>query len=222
MQSDVFFRFQARRLKVLMNVQMAIAKIRPQNFGTITSVNMHLIRHVPHSPKAVKPYLREALQDLDFRGVTMTFGMFFLHDLDIEQVYLPGIQRKDSAACREAFKKSKTGRKDRPDQVPVENRGPTEEFLLGNAPTWAEIQSAMEKDPGLLMKEWVWDPLWDGDEMASQLFVDFTFDMFSLLDDAVYSAERPQPSSLEEAMECWTVSSLWINLLDRLFSASTH
>jgi hypothetical protein len=221
-RSDVFFKFQARRLKELMNVQLAIAKRRPKNYGIMTAVNMHLMRHVPHSPKAIEPYLSEALQDLQFRSVIGTFGMFFLHELDIDRAYLPEIQQEDTAKCRAVFKKSKTGRKDRPNRLPVERRGPSEEYPIGNAPTWGEIQGAMERDPGLLMREWVWEPLWEGHEGAASLFVDFTVDMFSLLDDAAYSSERPKPTSLEEAMECWTVSSLQINLLDRMFSASTY
>src|ERR1700733_11057896 len=88
-KSELYFGFQIRRVKELKNVQIHFSRYRPANYGTITSVLMHMLRHIPHSPAAQTGYLRDALRDLHFDKVMDKFGSFFLHDLDLENVILP-------------------------------------------------------------------------------------------------------------------------------------
>jgi hypothetical protein len=208
--SDIFYRFQARRTQELMNVQFHMARYRPDNYGTISALNMHLIRHVAHSPIAKPRYLRNALVATRFGFISKRFGMFFLIDLDLEHATLGQIVEKDDKECRLAMAQAKTGRTKRLGHTAPENSQPSEQYPLGNAPTWAEIVNTMESNPNLLLKEWVWDPIWDGNGLASELFTDFTFDLMATLDIAIFHEKKmpATPQSLEEAMEFWTISSL--------------
>src|ERR1700739_3390375 len=82
-KSSIFFEFQARRMEELFGVQMHMKRCAPDNYGTMTALFMHLIRHVNHSPIAMAPYLRDTLHDLLFSENIERFGMFFLPDLDL-------------------------------------------------------------------------------------------------------------------------------------------
>lgn len=224
-KSDTFYRFQARRLQELMNVQFHIARYRPCNYGIISCLIMHLIRHVCHSPIAKKGYLRDALEAVQFSTVAKRFGMFFLQTLDLEHAAVGEIASEDDRECQEAMGQARTGKKtNKSKPIPLENGEPTEGYPLGNAPTWSEIVSTMEKNPNVLMKEWVWDPVWDGHHVASTMFVDFTVAFLSALSiEACHQKRLPEkPLTLEEAMEFWTVSSLQKVLSNTEFIASTH
>src|ERR1700679_2189360 len=94
-KSEVYWGFQIRRMKEIRNVQLHLSKFRPKNYGTITSVLMHMMRHIPHAPVVKARYLKDALRDLYFNQVMERFGTFFLHDLDLQRGVLTCIDRKD-------------------------------------------------------------------------------------------------------------------------------
>jgi hypothetical protein len=64
---------------------------------------MHLIRLVSITPRDIPQHVREALHDLQFDAITRQFGMFFLHDLDLENRVLDGIPDKDDAQVDNAM-----------------------------------------------------------------------------------------------------------------------
>ena len=105
----------------------------------------------------------------------------------------------------------------------VENEQPTEQFPIGNAPTWEEITSTMACNPKLLMSEWVWDENWTTRSTVGHLFVQFTTDYFLTLSmDAIRNSEFPKPKDLKSAMELWSVSALTTLLNDVSFKPSNH
>jgi hypothetical protein len=222
-KADIFYRFQAKRTMELMNVQFHLARYRLKAYGTASALLMHLIRHVSHSPIAKLGFLRDALMAVRFDSVSKRFGMFFLQDLDIEHAFIGEIMSEDDKDCKNAMGQAKTG-KSRPGRAPLKNSEPSEQYPLGKNPSWAQIVSTMEINPKLLMKEWVWDPIWVGNDVAADLFIDFTIGfMSSLVTNIFHSKKMPsKPQSLEEAMEFWTVSSLQQLLSNSKFIASTH
>ena len=62
------------------------------------------------------------------------------------------------------------------DKAMVVDKEPTEQFPIGNAPSWEQIASTMASNPKLLMSKWVWDERWDTRSTANHLFVQFTTD----------------------------------------------
>jgi len=226
-KSDLYFGFQIRRMKELRNVQMHMAKYRPENYGTITSVLMHMTRHIAHSPEASTGYLKDALQELRFYTVMERFGTFFLHEMDLEHATVLQINEQDSEECLLAMSRFKSFRKikeARPVEVAImADQEPTEQFPIGNAPTWEEISLAIAHRPMLLMWDWVWDEKWATRSTAGRLFLQFTIDYFlTLTTDALKVAEFPKPCDLKGAMEQWTMPSLMTVLKDVSFKPSNH
>jgi hypothetical protein len=227
-KSELYFGFQIRRVKELQNVQIHFSKYRPANYGTITGLLMHMLRNVPHSPVALTGYLRDALRDLHFDTVMDRFGTFFLHELDLEKVVLPDIAQEDTVECLLAMSHVKSLKqiKDKRAMVAtpvVDDEGPTEQFPIGNAPTWDEIASTMACNPKLLMSKWAWDDKWATGSTAGRLFTQFTTDYFlTLSTEVVNDVHLPKPKDLKGAMELWTVPSLMALLKDVSFKPSNH
>ena len=62
---------------------------------------MHLMCHTCHSPEVKKDYLMDALRELRFEEIMMDYGMFFIHNLDLENHYIRCIVKVDPETCRE-------------------------------------------------------------------------------------------------------------------------
>src|ERR1700734_2974196 len=197
-KSELYFGFQIRRVKELQNVQIHFSKYRPANYGTITGLLMHMMRHIPHSPAPQTDYLKDALRDLHFMKKMDKFGTFFLHDLDLQKAFLPDIAQADTDECLLAMSRLTSLKqiKDKRDMVAmvVENEEPTEQFPIGNAPTWDEIALTMAHNPKLLMSKWAWDHKWATGSTAGRLFLQFTTDYFlTLSTEVVNDAHLPKP-----------------------------
>ena len=226
-KSELYFGFQIRRVKELQNVQIHFSKYRPANYGTITGLLMHMMRHIPHSPAPQMDYLKDALRDLHFMKKMDKFGTFFLHDLDLQKAFLPDIAQADTDECLLAMSRLTSLKqiKDKRDMVAmvVENEEPTEQFPIGNAPTWDEIALTMAHNPKLLMSKWAWDHKWATGSTAGHLFLQFTTDYFlTLSTEVVNDAHLPKPKDLKGAMELWTLPSLMALLKDVSFKPSNH
>ena len=226
-KSDVYFKFQIRRMKELQNTQIHLSKYRPANYGTITALLMHMLRNIPHSPVARTGYLRDALRDVHYDKVMDEFGTFFLHELDLEKAVLLQIEEQDTDECVLAMGRLKSVAKIKEKRAMEEAvmaiEEPTEQFPIGNAPTWEEILSTMARNPTLLMSEWVWEERWDTRSTAGRLFLQFTIDYFlTLSTDILRNATLPTPKNLEEAMELWTLRSLMRLFKDVSFKPSNH
>ena len=226
-KSEVYFGFQIRRMKELRNVQTYLSKYRPANYGAITAVLMHMIRHIPHSPVAKTGYLRDALRDLRFHEVMERFGTFFLHDLDLDHATLSEIDEEDSDACLLSMSRDKSLQRIKEKRMAevaiVSIEEPTAQFPIGNAPTWEEIAMTVARNLMLLMSSWTWNERWATRSTAARLFTQFTVDYFLTLNiDILKNGEFPKPKDLKEAMELWTVQSLMTVLKDVSFKATNH
>jgi len=85
-------------MKELRNVQMHMAKYRPENYGTITSVLMHMTRHIATRPS--QHWLPQGCP----AGASLLhgdeeFGTFFLHEMDLEHATVLQINEQDSEEC---------------------------------------------------------------------------------------------------------------------------
>ena len=183
---------------------------------------MHIIRHTCHLPTVKAKYLLDALRDVHFQEIMSDYGMFFLHDLDLDRHCILGIPDTDPTACKEAMSHNGKGRK--PLMVaPPPSSGPSGLYPIGDSPAWAEIKAFIGRGAQTFMYKWVWDPDWDGvNETAAQLFVRFSREYFATLKDDALRADAPSPTCLEEAMNAWTVVELSHTLVSCWFIASNH
>ena len=169
---------------------------------------MHIIQHVCHSPVTKHTYLQVALQDIRFQEVMSNYGMFFLHDLDLDHHCINEIPTEDPDECMMAM--SIDGKVHKPLIItPAPNSQPTGLYPLGDMPAWSEVKVFIGRGAGVFMNQWVWDLEWDGENaLAAQLFVRFTRKYFASLKLEWLCADAPNPICLHNAMKTWAVEEI--------------
>jgi hypothetical protein len=66
----------------LQDVHRKLAITRSQNYGTLTAMILHLMRNIMVNPSNVPSYVQSILNMLHQRVVMDRFGMFWIDDLD--------------------------------------------------------------------------------------------------------------------------------------------
>jgi hypothetical protein len=84
--SQTFFRFITRRFIELHYAHLQLALKRPKNYGTLSVLFLHLMRQVIVNTPRIPTYLRSTLNYLAYDANTFRFGMFFLHDFNLEDM----------------------------------------------------------------------------------------------------------------------------------------
>ena len=198
-------------------------RLQPLNYSIITGIIMHLIRCVSTSPIVIPTYVRKALQDLRFEAIGNRFGMFFLHDLDLEQGTLDGIDAKDDTKVQFAMRSVIRRRRQVKPLGPVNPRPSSDRELLypyGETPTWSMIAEAIRTTPDVLMRPWAWNETWGDHRLAAHLFVQMTVDIWLTVAGDTLLILPPHPDTLEAAMETWTVTSIQQLFINPSFIAS--
>ncbi|KAG2057203.1 hypothetical protein BDR06DRAFT_969416 [Suillus hirtellus] len=103
-----------------------------------------------------------------------------------------------------------------PDPTTSSNNWP-----IGPQPSWKDVVKMIEDHPQLLMRHWVYDPIWDpGDSDVGLLFIQFTREFWlqlavahttnNFVDAAIINPRIC--NNLEEAMTCWSLDRInqWI------------
>ena len=131
--SEIYFSFTKHWLKEGQNVLLHLERYQPSNFGISTGILMHIIQHVCHSPVAKQKYLQDALCDIRFQEVMSDYGMFFLHDLDLDHHCIDEIPSEDPDEYKMAM--SIDGKVPKPLTIsPAPNSQPTGLYPLGDMP----------------------------------------------------------------------------------------
>ena len=159
---------------------------------------------------------------LRYENIMDGFDPFFLHNLDLEHAILCQIVEEDSDECLLAMSwltlPKKIKDKLLADRAMVVDEEPTEQFPIGNAPSWEQITSTMASNPKLLMSKWAWDERWDTRSTTNCLFVQFTTNYFlTLFQDVLRNSKPPKLKDLKGAIEIWTLQSLMTLLINISF-----
>jgi hypothetical protein len=156
----------------------------------------------------VSSYVNESLALLRFRQVVDRFGMFFLHDLDLNRkICLPPVLRKDDLGVLKSLgvnlSKKKTVKSFDPEVT-------TEEYPLGEAPSWNEVERCIKDQPWKLMHSWLWsDSLGLLNRNACLLFQKFTTHIWTCLNAKWRTSQEPiRPACLQDAIKCWTLDNV--------------
>jgi len=195
-------------MQAIFQVQHRLYTLSPPNYGILTGLLTYLLQSVLYTPTMVSSYVNESLALLRFREVVDRFGMFFLHDLDLSrEVCLPAVLRADDLGVLKALGvklvKKKTHRS-------LDSDVPTEAYPLGEAPSWADVESCIRDQPWTLMRPWLWsDNLGLLNQAACQLFKQFTTHIWTCLNARWCTNEDPiRPESLHDAIESWTLTKV--------------
>jgi hypothetical protein len=220
-KTSVLMKFLSRRMVELKNTQVALSRIRSSigNYKTLTCLIMHLIRHVAVTPVPKLTFLRRVLLDLQFNSVMEHSGMFFLHDFDFDRGTLGDIWEDDGPEADRVMCMAKT--KHCPSKRVI-NTTPNSIFPLGNAPSWQEVVATMANNPELLLRPWTWDKNYGCHQRASDLFIEFTGDIWLSLNEGHLQIPMCRPENLKGAMETWTYASLAGAFKCTTFIATNH
>jgi hypothetical protein len=226
--SQTFFQWVSRRLIELKNVQLKIAISKPPNLGLLSWLLVHLMQHVMTTPIPKKSFMTDVLMDVNFAGVIGHSGLFFLKELNLETLVVDGIEQLDPPQVVTLYKSlnAKPKRAVEKRMAPAEN-AVSNDFPWGRIMSWSMLKTLLDDHPTTLVRGWSWDPHWELDFQgnAAELFIAFTNDVWlSISESLVSQALLPQPHTLIEAMESWSVFSINTLLGDRnvQFIPSTH
>src|SRR6202044_150437 len=143
--SKVWFKFLAERIKAIRDAQMALSQAPVHNHGIMTAILLHIMRHTFVNPQRLPTFLRSNLRALRYEETSATFGMFFLHNLDLRVSHLPEIDEADCDEVRQLMghkmqKKKKMG------EVYKDSDGvESPDFPLGPNPSWERVVNILAK-----------------------------------------------------------------------------
>jgi len=212
--SYVWFEFIARRVREIQRTQINIVKKNPPNLGVLTGILNHMLRATTSTPIVFDSHVRESLALIDYKTVSKTSGMLFLQEFDMcSTTCLDEVQQVDDVHVLALMGVNAKAQRDRAvalaeacrDDVDSES----EEFPLGRTPSWRRLKFAIANTPAVIMRPWTWPvTLFDASMSVGRLFILFTRQIWLMLIDGVFKGIRPYPTTLQDAMRCWTVTSV--------------
>jgi len=222
--SEIWFEFLARRIKALQMVQIMLKSLNPPNLGILTGIFCHMIRCTSSTPIILDYHVRESMALLQFSRICERFGMFFLSDFDLQNApVLSAVQQQDDMEVLKLMEvkvKRTEARFAWPQQTFCDD---AERFPIGNMPTWAAVIKTVKDQPWLLMRDWAWSSdLSYLEPVVGKLFVQFTCQFWLQIVDTwlVDPENRPQPNSLEDAIQSWSLNSTFRTVRACAFKAS--
>lgn len=224
--SQVYCEFMVRRIEELRFLQVRFFKQPRLNYGIMTSIIVHLLRNVSFVVPAKHPHLVEALRDMSYEGVIQRFGMFFLQDLNPNTGELLVISQEDSpdVVIRLTFRVQKGQKSRNPNRSHVvqQTTKATPEYPLGEHPTWNQLIHCLQTDPASIMhsQRWIANRTWG--EYASELFIAFTNDIWLTLDPLRLRNNLGSVTTIDDAMQSWSISHLVNNLISVRFLPNSH
>jgi hypothetical protein len=233
--AKTFFRFSSRRFIELHDLQCKLALQRPDNYGTLSAFVLHLMRAVMVTPSKIPSYVRSMLQILHEKRVMERFGMFFVDDLDLEDMERInvnlGVQdgdeiKRDQRAALATRLLPKKGQQ-RGIQLTESHR--TEDYPWGETISWKTLQGLLKDDTMNFLQPFNFHQLemdfgnlhW---HLVESLFNDFTRDTWlGLHESFVPAGVRPCSTSLKDSMEVWTCQNITARLGGKcIFYPSTY
>jgi hypothetical protein len=196
--------------------------MRPDNYGTLSALILHLMRTVIVTPFNIPPYVKSALDILHRKRVMERFGMFFIDDLDpdhMERIHV-NLGAQDSAVVKKDHKAALATRIllqiNQGRGIQLTESHTTEDYPWGETIPWRMLQR--------LLKEHVVDFLLPFDfhqvsiglgplDLIESLFTDFTREAWLGFHESFLPAGvRPNPTNLKESMETWTCRGILARL----------
>jgi hypothetical protein len=93
-------------------------------------------------------------------------------------------------------------------------------FPISANPTWNLLKQMIANNPALLLKEWRFSTrFYSLPHEMSWLFIDFMRYLWLMVVEGAFKGVVPSPTSLEDAMRCWTVESIDEALFNTTFEA---
>lgn len=234
--AKIFFKFSSRRLIELHDLHCKLALTRPDNYGTLSALILHLMRAVMVTSSHVPSYVGAALNRLQQSGVMERFGIFFVDDLDPDDMELidvnlgaeDGLDVKGDHRAALAARcpvKTKQGR-----GIQLTESHITADYPWGETISWAMLQRLCKLHVVDFLRRFDFHetrvglgPL-DILKTVETLFIDFTREAWMGIQESFLPAGlRPGPNNLKDSMEVWTCQNILARLGEKsTFFPSTH
>ncbi|OJA20364.1 hypothetical protein AZE42_07317 [Rhizopogon vesiculosus] len=211
--ANSWFELLRRRIREIQRTQISIVRKNPPNLGILTGVLNHMLRSTTSTPIAYDHHVRESLALLQFRNVLETAGIFFLHDFNISSdTCLDEVQQVDDMHVLAIMGINSKAQRDKA-VGRMEGWGSadsdSDDYPIGRMPTWNRLKAVIASTPAMIMRPWIWPSSLNDSEMSmGRLFIMFTRQIWLMLTEEVLKGIRPYPNSLQEAMKCWTITSV--------------
>ncbi|KAG1875362.1 hypothetical protein C8R48DRAFT_769360 [Suillus tomentosus] len=212
--SHVWFEFIVRRVQEIQRTQINIVKENPPNLGVLTGILNHMLRATTSTPIVFDSHVHKSLTLINYKMVLETSGMLFLQEFDIcSTTCLDEVQQVNNVHVLALIGVNAKAQRDREvalvqacrDDVDSES----EESPLGRTPSWRCLKSAIANTPEVIMRPWIWPVmLCNASDLIEQLFIMFTWQTWLMLIDSMFKGRRPYPTLLQDAMRCWTLTSV--------------
>ncbi|KAG1791286.1 uncharacterized protein BJ212DRAFT_1252101, partial [Suillus subaureus] len=211
--SKIWFELIRRRVREVQRTQISIVKRNPPNLGILTGLLNHMLRSTISTPIVYDFHVRESLALLEYRNVLETAGMFFLQDFDMESnTCLEEVQQIDDVNVLALMGVSAKAQRDRAVgrmDTWRNTESELEDYPIGRTPTWTRLKAAIASSPAMVMRPWTWTSSLSNTQLSvGRLIVMFTRHVWLMLMPEVFKGIRPYPNSLQEAMKCWTITSI--------------
>ena len=182
------------------------------NYRLMSLIIGYLLRHVLVTPSIKDPDVTYALRELRFEEVIMSYGIFFLHELDLKKNQVPGLSTEDSKRLCEAydtpFKLEKSIKK-APPLMQLTSQRATADYPWGKMVTYAQLNEIIQTVPNQLLKTpntFPTDSLKHPD--SALLFMSFTSQIWLLITEGFTVDSETSFESLEDAIDVWTLKGI--------------
>jgi len=194
-------------------LQGILASLSPPNYGTISTIFIHLIRHLMVTPCISHQFLAQSLRDIQFEEVMMGFGMFFLHDLDLATIALSDIQEDDAEVRRiygnALIAHGKTKAQQKVPPLALTTQAQQKDYPWGSSIAWKELQEILSTIPHQFLKA----VQFDHDTLhlleSKLLFTQFSQEIWlSIHPSYLKGGQCPHLDNFKSAIDLWTVEGL--------------
>ncbi|KAH0834639.1 hypothetical protein J3R83DRAFT_10148 [Lanmaoa asiatica] len=225
--STVWFDFLSRRVEEIQRTQVQLKNQNPPNLGIMTGILNHMLRCIVSTPIIYDFHVRESLALMKYRNIVKKAGMFFLQELELDFIpCLDSIQETDDFRVLALMGVHSKAQRDRAvisqHHTNLDGIDQVATFPIGPNPTWSQLKKAIAANPVLLLKEWTMPAeLQNIAVVVSRLFCKFTEQIWMMVDRTALKGIEPTPTSLPDAMRCWTAASIDQTILQTTFNACT-
>lgn len=222
--AGTFFKFSSRRFIELHDLHCKLALTRPDNYGTLSALILHLMRAVMVTSSNVPSYVQSALNRLYQGGVMERFGFFFVDDLDPNDMDCIDINlgakdgcdvirdHKAALAARCSAKTKQAG------GIQLMESHMTADYPWGETVSWEMLQRLCKQQPVEFLSKFNFhQPEIEAESVPlndiENLFISFTRETWLGIHEAFLPAGvRPCPNNLEDSMQVWTCQEIMARL----------
>jgi hypothetical protein len=211
-KASTWFSFWAQRLFELKKTQITVSTMNPKNSLLITGILTTMINSVTSSPIIKGRQLASAFKSLQMPQIMKQYGWFALFDLNIHSPdMLPHIPSEDTIPLRAELQIQPPRTRGPIVYKPIQKSVFSEEFPIGDHPTWGAIKHAILMRPDdfirpLDLKTLPEDTLV---QEAVDVFIIFVQQLWQSLHSQWFiGGTYPSITTLHQALNCWSLQSV--------------